>query len=316
VAESTDKPNLFVAVHPDYMSAIEVREERVHSLGWARLQPDCDLEAFREGEAVVGRLRDAFAEIRASMGTGEAAASLALNGSMVLIKKIPVALGLGEEVIQSQMRWEAEQVLLSPVEEYVLSHQRLPFSTPSGNPQYLQVLLRKRVVQLLRSFAKTAGISIREIDVDCFADIRTVVANVDLDPKGTAVLADVRPGRLGFVLIHHQEFFLNTRIPVPREASPGETAKILLKELRRLVFGHRGKGIDDLERVLLKGDGPLQVMVQELKGQVPTEILNPFDRIVVSPEAKKSDFITRDAGRFIAPIGLALKRIPTLQTHS
>jgi Tfp pilus assembly PilM family ATPase len=316
VAESSDIPNLFVAVHPDYMSAIEVREARVQALGWTRLQPDCDLEAFRTGEDVVGRLSAAYGAIRDSMGTGDAEVSLALDGSMVLIKKIPVALGLGEEVVQSQMRWEAEQVLLSPVEEYALSHQRLPFSTPSGNPLYLQVLLRKRVVQLLRSFAKTAGFSMREIDVDCFADVRTVVANIDLDPKGTAVLADVRPGRLGFVLIHHQEFFLNTRVPLPPEASPNETAKILLKELRRLVFGHRGKGIDDLERLLLKGDGPLQAMVHELNSQVPTEILNPFLRITVSPEAKKTDSYMRDPGRFIAPIGLALKRIPTLQAHS
>jgi Tfp pilus assembly PilM family ATPase len=316
VAEPNDKTNLFVAVHPDHLSAIETSESAVRAAGWTRLQPECDLEAFRSGDAVVGRLADAFAEVRDSMHSSGSAASLVLSGSMVLIKKIPVALGLGDDVVQAQMRWEAEQVLLSPAEEFVLSHQRLPFSTPSGNPQYIQVLVRKRVVQLLRAFAKAAGISIREIDVDCFGDVRVADANYDLDEKGTAVVADIRPGRLGFVLIHRREFFLNSRVPIPREAAPAETAKILLKELRRLVFGHRGKGIDDLELLLLKGDGPLQAVAQEMKEQVPTEILDPFRRIAVSPEAKKTGGFERDAGRFTAPVGLALKRIPTLKAHS
>jgi Tfp pilus assembly PilM family ATPase len=316
VAVSSDKPSWFIAVHPEYLSAIDVREDRVQALGWAGLQPECGLDAFREGDAAIGRLTAAFDAIRSSMGGGEIDASLALSESMVLIKKIPVALGLADDVVQAQMRWEAEQVLLCPVEEFVLSHQRLPFSTPSGNPLYLQVLVRRRMVQALRSFAKAAGVTIREIDVGCFAGVRAVAANYELDAKGTAVLADVRQGRLGFVLIHHQEFYLSHRVSISRDPQPAETAKTLLKELRRLVFGHRGKGIEDLERLLLTGDGPLQEMARELNGQVPTEILNPFRKIAVSPEAKKTDFFQRDPGRFVAPVGLALKRIPTLQTHS
>lgn len=316
MAATSDKPQCFVSVHPDYLSAIRIADGQVQALGWSALEPECGLEAFREGDGAVGRLNAAFEPIRASLGGGESEASLALSGSMVLIKKIPVALGLSDDVVRSQMQWEAEQVLLSPVEDYVLSHQRLPFPTPSGNPQYLQVLVRRRVVQVLRSFAKTAGLTIREIDVDCFAAVRAIVANYDLDPKGTAVLADVRPGRLGFVLIHQQDFYLAHRVPLPEDARPADAARILLKELRRLLFGHQGKGKEDLEQLLLTGDGPLQDILSELKGQIPAEILNPFRRIAVSPGAKKTESFTADAGRFVAPVGLALKRIPTLQARS
>ncbi len=316
VAATSDKSQCFISVHPDYLSAIRIDDGQVQALGWSGLEPECGLEAFREGDGAVGRLNAAFDSVRASMGGGDTEASLALSGSMVLIKKIPVALGLSDDVVQSQMRWEAEQVLLSPVEDYVLTHQRLPFSTPSGNPMFLQVLVRRRVVQVLRSFAKAAGLTIREIDVDCFAAVRAAAANYELDPKGTAVLADVRPGRLGFVLIHQREFYLAHRVPLPEDARPADAARLLLKELRRLLFGHQGKGKEDLEQLLLTGEGPLQEIAAELKGQIPTEILNPFRKIAVSPGAKKTELYTADAGRFVAPVGLALKRIPTLQAHS
>ncbi|MBN2201659.1 hypothetical protein JW777_06895, partial [bacterium] len=134
--------------------------------------------------------------------------------------------------------------------------------------------------------------------------------------EGTAVLADVRPGRLEFVLIHQQEFYLVHRVPLPGETRPADAARILLKELRRLLFGHQGKGKEDLEQLLLTGDGPLPEIAAELKGQIPTDILNPFRKTAVSPDVKKTDFYARDAGRFVAPVGLALKRIPTRQARS
>jgi Tfp pilus assembly PilM family ATPase len=240
---------------------------------------------------------------------------------MVIQKKIPVALGLGEELIQSQMAWEAEQYLLSPLDNYVVTHQRLPFTTPSGNPLFLQVLIRKQIVQMLRGLAKNIGLILKDIDVDLFTIVRTVLANYDFNSKGTLVLVDVQLEHLVFVFIHQEEFFLSHSIGLQTDsrlkpADPAEINKVLIKELRRLVFGHRlGKGIEDLEAILLTGQDVIHDMLNELKGMIPTEIIDPFRRISVGSTLSESEAFSRSPEKFAASVGLALKRVPKLKTN-
>jgi Tfp pilus assembly PilM family ATPase len=219
------------------------------------------------------------------------------------------------------MTWEAEQYLMSPLDSYVVTHLRLPFSTSSGNPIFLQVLIRKQIVQMLRGFAKNSGLNLKDIDVDLFTNVRSVLANYDFDSKGTLVLVDVQLEHLVFIFIHQQEFFLSHRVGLPTDsrlktADPSDINKILVKELRRLVFGHRlGKGIEDLEGILLTGQDVIHGMLNELKGMLSTEILNPFRRISLSPMIAQSEAFIQSPEKFAASVGLALKRVPTLKTN-
>jgi hypothetical protein len=183
------------------------------------------------------------------------------------------------------------------------------------------VLIRKQIVQMLRGFARNVGLNLKDIDVDLFTNVRTVLANYDFNSKGTLVLVDVQLEHLVFIFIHQEEFFLSHRVALQTDsrlkpADPAEINRILLKELRRLVFGHRlGKGIEDLETILLNGHDVIHDMLNELKGMLPTEIIDPFRRISVGSTLPESEAFSRTPEKFAASVGLALKRAPTLKTN-
>jgi Tfp pilus assembly PilM family ATPase len=321
MAEKSIKPFLSVAIHPEYLAFISVRDAVVQELGWRPFNPPLNAETLQNEPLFVEKVGNTFSSLSEAVVQKGTDIAIAVNGSMVIQKKIPVALGLGEELIQSHMAWEAEQYLLSPLDNYVVTHQRLPFSTPSGNPLFLQVLIRKQIVRMLRGFAKNIGLSLKDIDVDLFTNVRAILANYDFNSKGSLVLVDVQLDHLVFVFIHQQEFFLSHRVGLQTEsriksADPAEINKILMKELKRLVFGHRlGKGIEDLEALLLTGQAVIHDMLNELKGMLPTEILDPFRRISVGSTLSESEAFSRSPDKFAASVGLALKRVPTLKTN-
>jgi len=321
MTEKNQKPFLSLALHPEYIALLSVRDSTVQELGWRPFNPPLNPDILQNEPLFMEKIGNTFASLSESIAQKGTDLAIAVNGSMVIQKKIPVALGLDEEMIQSQMTWEAEQYLLSPLGNYSVTHLRLPFSTPSGNPIFLQVLIRKQIVQMLRGFAKNSGLILRDIDVDLFTNVRSVLANYDFDSQGTFVLVDVQLEHLVFIFIHQKEYFLSHRVglqtdPKLKAANPSDINKKLIKELRRLVFGHSlGKSIEDLEGLLLTGQNVIHDMLNELKGMLSTEILNPFRRISLSPMVKQSEVFVQSPEKFAASVGLALKRVPTLKTN-
>jgi len=321
MAGTSIKPFLSVSIHPEFISFLSIRDSSVQALGWKPFNPPLNPDALQNESLFLEKIGNTFAVLSEAIDTKEKDIAITVNGSMVIQKKIPVALGLNEDMIQSQMNWEAEQYLLSPLDNYVMTYQRLPFSTPSGNLLFLQVLIRKQIVQMLRAFARNSGMTLKDIDVDLFTNVRTVLANYDIDPKGTVVLVDVQTEHLVFIFIHQNEYFLSHRVGLQTDAKiktsdPSEINKILIKELRRLVFGHRlGKGIEDLDGIFFSGQDVIRDMIHELNGMLSTEILNPFRRISIAPAISQSEAYVQTPERFAASIGLALKRDPTLKTN-
>jgi Tfp pilus assembly PilM family ATPase len=320
MAETGIKPFISVSLHPEYITFLSIRDSRIQALGWRPINPPLNPEVIQNESLFLKKIGDTFAALSESIDPKEKDIAITVNGSMVIQKKIPVALGLTEDMIQSQMTWEAEQYLLSPIDNYVMTYQRLPFSTSSGNPLFLQVLIRKQIVHMLRTFAGNSGMTLKDIDVDLFTNVRTVLANYDIDPKGTVVLIDVQSEHLVFIFIHQNEYFLSHRVGLQMDAKsktsdPSEVNKILIKELRRLVFGHRlGKGIEDLDGIFFSGQDVIHEMIHELKSILSTEILNPFRRISIAPVISQSEAYIQSPERFAASIGLAIKRDPTLKT--
>lgn len=321
MTEKNQKPFLSLALHPEYIALLSIRDSLVQELGWRPFNPPLNPDTIQNEPLFLEKIGNTFASLSDSIAQKGTDLAVAVNGSMVIQKKIPVALGLDEEMIQSQMAWEAEQYLMSPLDNYVVTHMRLPFSTPSGNPFFLQVLIRKQIVQMLRGFAKNNGLILKDIDVDLFTNVRSVLANYDFDSKGTVVLVDVQLEHLVFIFIQQQEYFLSHRVALQTDsklktADPSEINKILIKELRRLVFGRGlGKGIEDLEGLLLTGQDVIHDMLNELKGMLSTEILNPFRRISLGPMIAQSEAFIQSPEKFAASVGLALKRVPTLKTN-
>lgn len=310
---------LTLALHPERLTLISVQDNTIHGIAERSFEKPFKLERIQE-PGCVEEVVDLVNSLLMEIGEHSGEIGIALCGSMVMVKRIPVALGLEEDFIGDQLRWEALQYLLSPLDAYVMSYQRLPVTSPTGNPLYVQVVVRKPVIQFLRTVASQCNLSLVDIDVDLFANVRAILANYEVDPKTILVLLDCHSTHLFFIFIHEQEYYLSSKVSFPFHSlgeieDIGEWAKNILKELRRLVFGHRlGRGIEDIDRVILMGEGMLSEAIQELKNTipVPVEMVNPFRRISLHESVSQFRAFTHSPELFTAGVGIALKLCPSL----
>lgn len=313
--DSPAKTMLGLAIHSDQICLTEMRDGSIEALAYRELTQPFDLEAFRsEGELLDNQtavLQDLYKRMT---GKGKEV-GLVLHIGMVVIKRIPVSLGLEEEMLREHMQWEAGQFLIAPLDDYIVEYQRLPFQTSSGNPFYLLILVRKSIVEALRSLLGKIGLFLKKVDVDAFSNIRALLANYDLDMEKISVLVDVQRESLAFVFIRQQEYFLSHRISLQEGGSASGTldssdvVSLLLKELKRLVFGHRlGRGIEDLDRIFLAGSNAVQKISQELLPSIsiPLEVVNPFRRVNVSQSVSQSEEFIGFPERFLTSIGVTL----------
>jgi Tfp pilus assembly PilM family ATPase len=255
------------------------------------------------------------------VGDGFNEVAVSLNHGMVFLKKIPVPLGLDPEAIRDQLQWEAGQFLVSNADDYIIESERLPFQSLTGNPVYLMVLVRKKVIDQVRTLIRGAGLRLNTVDVDVFCAIRVLKINNNLEPGKMTVYVSVEKKDLLIVFVRNGEYYLSHRVLFeddggPRE--PGTVAQLLAKELKRLAFGHRiGQEIEDIHKVYLSGSDSMQAVFQALSQavQMPVELINPFSRLTVSQAVLQSKDYLRFPERFISSVGVALRK-PTVLSSS
>jgi len=310
------KPYLGLALHPGYFSVVSIRNNAVDEAAFQELGQPFDLDNLREGNFPLHYYVEVLANLVERAGSGIQSAGLALDGSMALVKKVSVALGLEEELLRDQMAWEAEQLLVSPSDHFSVAFERLPFSTASGNPLYLQVLVRKKVIETVRALVTECGLRLADVDVDIFSTVRVIAANHAVDPRHVAVCIDVHRNLIGITFIRKNEYFLSHRILVPDTMEEvSDRIKLLLKELRRLIFGHGlGKGIEDIHRFFLVNHVSQEAWDKELSRAVPiaVEPLRPFQKLTVSSRMSNSMEFGQFPERFVASVGVVLKKFPAL----
>jgi hypothetical protein len=307
---------LGIGLHPEYFSIVSADENRLESIALLELSRPFDLNYLREGDWSVQYYIETLITLLEKIGEHGNKAGLVLNSSMVLLKKTPAAMGLEKELIEDQLRWEAEQMLVSSVDQYNLVFDRLPFSAPTGNPYYIQVLVRKKVLETARRLLSEAGLTVSDVDVDCFSIIRTLQKNYPLDPQNLVVVIDLHLEYVGLVFIRKGEYFLSTRLFIkdtPEESS--DLVKFVLKDLRRIVFGHGlGKGLEDIQGFFVLdhvGRKDFVGLFSEASGVV-ADAIQPFQKLPVSDDLKKSAEYEVFPERFTTAVGAVLKRYPTL----
>lgn len=313
---STTKPFLGLSFQPEQLCLVEIQDGLIQALAAREMVQPFGIESFHTGGQFLDSQIEILQDLYRGMGAKGKDIGVVLDSGMVLLKKIPLALGLEEEMIREHMVWEAEQLLVSPLDEYIVEYQRLPFQTPLGNPFYVLILVRKRVMEGVQSLIEKCGFTLKEVDVDVFSIIRTLLVNYDINPEETFVLVDVQRQYLSFIFIRQREYFLSYRVSLQEDGSVSqikqnsETVNVLLKELRRLVFGHRiGRGIDDLDRIFLMGGDNIQKVSHELSSavSVPVEIINPFRRIEVSQSVTQSKEFNDFPEKFVASVGAIIR---------
>jgi len=263
---------------------------------------------FLDTQSVI--LTDLYEELGAGKEVG-----VSLYSGCVLIKRIPIALGLDKDFIKQQLYWEAQQFVISPLDDYIVDYQRLPFQTFSGNPLYVVVMLRKKILSTIRKLIHKTGLILKDIDVDVFSNIRSLVENYQLSGRMN-VLIDLQREYICIIFIKDEEFYLSYNISLKNKdnstiVSVAEISDLLIKELRRLVFGHKiVNKIEDFDKMYLTGRDLIYDLQNKLSEntQVPIEILNPFSKIAISQSMSNNEIFKENPEKFTSSIGVALKK--------
>ena len=295
-----------------------MEEGQIQAIGARELIQPINVETFYKEGQFFENQDEAIRELYQKTGAKSKELGVVLEEGMVLIKKVPLALGLEEDMLKESLRWEASQCIVSPLDEYILEYQRLPFQTSLGNPLYLIILLRKSLLEGICALVEKSGLSLREVDVDVFSSVRTLLANYDIGSDETAVIVDVQRQYITFIFIRQKEYFLSHRVNLQETGSNSKLddssiVNALVKELKRLIFGHRvGRGIEDLNRIFLIGGENLQKVAHELSAAVSVslETVNPFQRVSVTLSVSQSKEFNNFPERFVAAVGITLKKVP------
>lgn len=303
---------LSFSLQPDRFNLVRLEGSSIAALASRELVQPFNLEWFQETGAAQKGFEDILKDLYRKGGGGIPAAGITLSADMALIKRVPMPLGLDELHIDSQVRWEADQALVSGRDEYILDYQKLPFLSQEGNPQYLLVLIRKKVVRELRNLFKRVGLTIADLDIDVFSLVRLMQRIHTLPPDDLSVIIDIKRGHFVVIFILKNEYYLSQKISFPAKAAGAaagedETASLIIKELKRLVFGHRlGTDISAVSRLFLAGTEEINQLVNELAGRstVPVEILNPLSRF----SAAGLHLADQPPSIYAAAVGMALKQ--------
>ncbi len=264
------------------------------------------LESFRELQLSLNSYTDVVADLLTKAGGQVKLAGAVLESDLALIKRIPLSLGLSDESVTEQIEWEARQQLISDRDDYVLDFQRLPRNTKEGNPQYLMVLIRKMVVRQLKKIFADLGLRLVDIDLDIFSLVR-VLANNGVPSDGPTCLIDIQYDSLTFIIVQDREFYLAQRVRFKggREEVDGICDR-LLKELKRLVFGHNlGTEVSVFKNIYLTGSDLAagvkeKLDMSELSG---TSLLRPFEHLSLRLDGESCS-----PELFSAAVGMALKQ--------
>lgn len=300
---------------------VEVNGNQIHKIASRELIQSFDLKTLQAQEEGLNSHIEVLDQLYQRLSTSCQRVSVAINAGMVIIKKIPLALGLDDKMTKDQILWEVDQLLLSPIDLYSIEYERLPNQTPSGNPNYLVVLIQKKILEIIQSLIKQTGLHLANVDVDIFANIRNLLVNYQIDKESTVVFVDTHDTYIDLVLLRQKDYFLSHRISFNTIRSDSgvlsskDVVKHLIKEIRRLIFGHRlGRKIEDIECIFLLGGKLIQKISEILPSEVsvPIEIVNPFRKINVSPSVTQSKEWIQFPHRFMPSVGMLLKNNPSL----
>jgi len=299
---------------------VETDGSRVTAVAERELNQQFGMELFRNDSSGLSTVEDA---VRGLLETGSVQprkTGAVIDSSMVQIKKVPVPLGIDQDMAGRHLRWEAEQFLISPLDEYIIEHQRTPFQTREGNPVYLLICIRRSIISKIHRIMKNAGLVLADVDVDVFSQLRFLTQSTVLDESRPYLFLNLDSSSAHMVLIRNNDYFLSQVLQFRdgTEESEYDSAAIfeaVEKELKRIMFGHdMGQGIQDLGGIFLAGGQAAGHMAAHLEevSDTAAELVNPFKHLALADGVQN----TASADRFLAAAGAVIKRFPALVTHA
>ncbi|MDZ7359583.1 MAG: pilus assembly protein PilM [candidate division KSB1 bacterium] len=239
-----------------------------------------------------------------------------IDSSLVMIKKIPIDVNLQGERFKDHMRWEVEQCMINPLEQYIIAFEPLPVEDSKDFTHAVAVVARRLVIEYLKEIFQNTDLQLRAIDVDVFAAQRVLADNYDLGEKEFIALVDIRKQGLQFSIMRGTNFYLAHDMdfhgdePVSTATRDDDHwARQISKELRRIIIDHKlGKSVEDLRAVHLYGDGVTDGIVETLQNthNVRIDRANPFKKIKIASAGVEA-IVPSQPEAFVIPVGAALK---------
>lgn len=237
-----------------------------------------------------------------------------LDSSLVTIKKIPVDINLQGDRLKDHMRWEVEQCMINPLEQYIIDYSWLAADDSKDFAQVVAVVARRAVIDYCKEIFKNTDLQLRAIDVDIFAAQRVFVNNYETAEDEYVALIDVGAASCQFSLLKGTQFYLSHDLDLQGEApaqklDDDQVTRLISKELRRLIIDYKlGKSVEDLRAIYLYGDGVTAAILETLQNthNVRIDRANPFKKIKIANQSGEPP-VPAQPESFVIPVGAALK---------
>lgn len=302
---------LGVSIGSTKLAAVELRPAEgsravVTRLRSLRLDRELDFSLDHE---------DAQASLAAAMGrltegrAGTPRVALAISDRLALVKYVPVDRGMEKEELAEHVRWEVEQLVVAGRDEYRVDSSYV--AMPGGGQDRLVVVaIRKPIIEFLKSASRRAGLRLVAIDLDLFAGVRAVTHNYQLRPNSTTAVLRLLPEAATVAYLRDGEFFdlEESALPERGALALGARNESFARELWEGLERKSGNG--KVERLLVYGTGCEELAsVLQRHCTFPVEVVNPFQRLELSPEVAGA---RPEVGgnELVAATGAALRGVP------
>jgi type IV pilus assembly protein PilM len=299
-------------------------------------------DAIVEGEIMdPGVVSDTVRDMVEEAGLKKADVVTAVGGHDVIIKKIGMDRMKSADA-REVIRWEAEQHVPFDINSVELDFEILDPEGDSAQMEVLLVAAKRELVENRISLLNESGLHPSIIDVDAFAlhnafernhpeamegivalvNVGHEMTNVNILEDGTPILTRDIPFGTRRIredlqrqrgLTAEQADELMRRRPAPDDVSAfiqGSADEVAVGVERAAAFLMTRESGAGLGRVYVSGGGACIPGVTEALGgrlAVETQVVNPFERVSVHPEAPVNMVLDESGPMLLLPLGLALR---------
>ena len=341
------KPSLVgldIGSHTIKAVELELQSNKTYSLAHWGISPPL-AEAIVDGEIMDRQLvTDAISNLFESRGIKSRQVVAAVSGRAVIVKKI-VMNKLSADDAQQAIYWEAEQHVPYDINDVSLDFEIL--GAAPNDPKQMQVLLvaaKKDMVMSFGDLIREAGLTPTIVDVDSFAAQNAIELNYEFAPEEVVAILnvgsemtniniiqagvpyftkDLQVGGNTFTEAVQRKFNLSQTeaaaavrgesgsglevTPVIEQACEGVATALERAQAYLRTAGEAGA----ISRIMLCGGSSMTPGLSEFLNRrfsVPTEIVNPLQRVQYDPALFAGQDVMKVAPLLTVGIGLALRR--------
>ncbi|UCE18238.1 MAG: pilus assembly protein PilM [Gemmatimonadota bacterium] len=242
-------------------------------------------------------LQSMLSEIRMRSENG----TVGLDSRNVILRRIPVDSWLEDDELQNQVLWEAEQLLVDPLEHYVLDFHIQDVSETMR--EVLLAIARRKTIEEYTEIVRKSGIYPVCVDVDLFALGNAYEYLSGNRSNGAVALMDVEPDTVRCVIVRNGFFYSGRLYEKSSKACDPE-------ELLDTVIPRGGETLP-LTRIVLSGSETFsEERLSDLSARChcPIEIANPSRKMKIG-SAFSRQHLQKQTSSCVISLGLALRGI-------